>query len=424
MKTNALFIFFIANLLFCCKTENDTKEIAIPSILKGEVIDRDSKTILLAKATEDMRQEDKVMLIPIENGKFEFEFTPEDMQAYQLVFEDEHLDGGWRSIMFFPEEGVTTFKLYSMDRFSENIISNNGLNADLNKFNTDVAVQFEQKSRLFFKRNEELGYENLRSEASKALSEKLNKAKTQEEKVVMYDAMEDLGEKGLDRSELGKKRDAEYDVMMGEYLDSRYNYIIDNPTMVSYSFLIEDLTYIDLKNIGEERVLVAFNKLKEKYPNHAYTKLGDNLFRALKDLNPGGEYVNFTAPDSNGNVVEFKTVLSNNKIVLLDLWATWCGPCIAKTRLVKPVYDNYKDKGFTILGVAGERENLEAYNKFIAKEGWPWQQLIELGMKNKIWEKYNVMNGGGGMFLVDTSGKILAINPSAKEVEDILKERL
>ena len=58
------------------------------------------------------------------------------------------------------------------------------------------------------------------------------------------------------------------------------------------------------------------------------------------------------------------------------------------------------------------------------KEQWPWLNLIELDRQNKIWEKYNVMNGGGGMFLIDGSGEILAVDPTAEEVEAILKDKL
>ena len=134
--------------------------------------------------------------------------------------------------------------------------------------------------------------------------------------------------------------------------------------------------------------------------------------------------MNFKAPDIHGNMFELKSILKKHKVVLLDLWATWCGPCIAKTRLVKPVYDKYKDNGFTILGVAGEHKTLDAYKNFMAKEQWEWQQLIELDKENKIWEKYNVINGGGGMFLIAGSGEILAVNPSAEEVASILKDRL
>jgi thiol-disulfide isomerase/thioredoxin len=327
-------------------------------------------------------------------------------------------------LFFFPENGTTMFKLYPMDKFSENQLSNNGLNASLNAFNKDIAQKFQKKNTDFFKQNEELGYDNLNSETYNNVISKLNKVTTGEERVLLYDELEKLKEAGLDRSQLGKERDTQYAVILNEYFNDRYNYIQNNRTLVSYAFLIEDLMYQDSNVIGKERMLSAFNALKQKYPNHSYTKLGYSLLRALNDLNPGGNYVNFTAPDIDGDIIEFKDVLKENKIVLLDLWATWCGPCIAKTRLVRPIYEKYKHKGFTILGVAGERRNLDKFHVFMEKEQWPWQQLIELAGENKIWEKYNVMNSGGGMFLIDSSGEILAVDPSAEEVDTILNQRL
>ena len=86
-----------------------------------------------------------------------------------------------------------------------------------------------------------------------------------------------------------------------------------------------------------------------------------------------------------------------------------------------PLYEKYKDKGFTVVSVAREsrQKDMEAA---IKKDGYPWLCLLELNDAGKIWEKYGVGNGGGAIFMVDKEGKILAVKPSAEEVEAILKK--
>ena len=54
----------------------------------------------------------------------------------------------------------------------------------------------------------------------------------------------------------------------------------------------------------------------------------------------------------------------------------------------------------------------------------PWLSLVELDKQNRIWEKYGIANWGGGTYLVDNAGTIIAINPSADEVRNILRELL
>ena len=89
-----------------------------------------------------------------------------------------------------------------------------------------------------------------------------------------------------------------------------------------------------------------------------------------------------------------------------------------------PVYEEYKDKGFTVIGVAGEFHNTDRLQRFLTKEPWPWVNLVELNRANSIWSKYGVDGGGGGMFLIDKGGTILAKDPSPAEVIKVLETRL
>ena len=88
-----------------------------------------------------------------------------------------------------------------------------------------------------------------------------------------------------------------------------------------------------------------------------------------------------------------------------------------------PIYEKYKERGFTIVGVAREekRENMASA---LANDGYPWLNLLELNDENKIWSKYGVSYSGGITILVDRDGTILAIRPTAEEVEKILRSCL
>ena len=79
--------------------------------------------------------------------------------------------------------------------------------------------------------------------------------------------------------------------------------------------------------------------------------------------------------------------------------------------------------GFTVVGVAREdkRENME---RALAQDGYPWLNLLELRDENNIWNKYGVNYAGGITVLVDRDGTILAIQPTAEEVEKILQEKI
>ena len=139
-------------------------------------------------------------------------------------------------------------------------------------------------------------------------------------------------------------------------------------------------------------------------------------------INVGGRYIDFTAPDATGK--EFKlSGLIEGKVALIDLWASWCGSCRVKSKSMISVYEKYKEKGFTVVGVARER-NVADMVHAVEQDEYPWLNLVELEDREKIWQKYGVGNGGGKVFLIDKSGIILAVNPTAEEVITILEEQL
>ena len=137
----------------------------------------------------------------------------------------------------------------------------------------------------------------------------------------------------------------------------------------------------------------------------------------------GGRYFDFTAPDLSGTDHTLSAEIKG-KVALIDLWGSWCGSCRWHSKALIPVYNKYRDRGFTIVGVAREFHDSRAMKKAIERDGYPWLNLLELDDRLGIWTKYGVGNAGGARFLVGSDGRILAINPDAAQVEAILENEL
>lgn len=173
----------------------------------------------------------------------------------------------------------------------------------------------------------------------------------------------------------------------------------------------------------DEEMVNAYEALAAEFPLHPYAKLGKTLIDGFNTVKPGGRYPEFEAPDLKGNLVRITDQIKG-KIAVLDLWASWCHPCRKKAMSMIPVYEEYKDKGFVVVGVAREFKNTKNLELAIEKDGYPWLQLLEMNDSRKIWTRYMLGTAGGGTFLIDRDGTILAVNPTAEQVREVLKVKL
>ncbi len=130
------------------------------------------------------------------------------------------------------------------------------------------------------------------------------------------------------------------------------------------------------------------------------------------------------APDFTQNNVEGKAVSLSDyrgKVVLVDFWASWCGPCRKENPHVVHLYEKYKDKGFEVLGVSLDRDR-NRWLQAIEKDQLMWEQVSDLkGWKNEVAQLYSI-SSIPHTILYDEEGRIIARRLRAHQLEAKLKE--
>lgn len=196
------------------------------------------------------------------------------------------------------------------------------------------------------------------------------------------------------------------------------SFIVNNNTSIIAPFLVsnmrarfsvEDLEFW-LGNMDESVALSDF-----------YVALSDELEKK-RNVAIGKDYIDFTLPDQDGEEVSLSD-LAGKGVLLIDFWASWCGPCRNANPGVVALYNEFNEKGFEVFGVSLDRDK-EEWLKAIEEDGLVWTQVWDAGETSSVSSDLYAVKYIPHTVLLDSDGKIVARNLSEEELKEKLNELL
>lgn len=217
-----------------------------------------------------------------------------------------------------------------------------------------------------------------------------------------------------------------------EQLNERYDSLTNvmKGTILEIAQKFKDSTFPAQFFQGDIAYILSYDELKtvcdpkSAYYNAPELKMAKTMLAALEKRHPGLQYKELTMQDMNGKTVKLSDWAGKGKYVLVDFWASWCGPCRMEMPNVVKAYNDFKDKNFEVVGVSFDQKK-DAWTAAVKQLGMTWPQMSDLkGWQSAAHDVYGI-NSIPANILLDPKGKIIATDLRGenlqKELAKVLK---
>lgn len=212
-------------------------------------------------------------------------------------------------------------------------------------------------------------------------------------------------------------------------LIDKFRSVMDPDNERDFSALVDMLEMMG----RNEEVLQLFKEREEKHPKDrgVFRKLAE-IFQKLGNTDKSEEYQqkakpvtavpgqplpDFTATDLNGNPISLQDY--RGKVVLLDFWAVWCGPCIAEMPNLKRVYNQYKDKGFDIIGISLDTDE-KRLRDYLKENDIAWRQVFSgRGWQSPVSQQFGI-RAIPAPWLIDRDGTLITKQARGRALEKLV----
>jgi len=421
MKTFILLLLTIL-VISCSSIENKCT-------ISGEIIGRKANTLLLFKASKFPVYEAE---IPITNSSFSYSFNFRQPEVYLLIFKDEFKKGSMSETPFFAEKGTIGFTIHSDKGLKGSVVKGHKLNDALINYDKELKDKFYDPA-MKYTDSVNVMYRNgsVFTKEFQTLQDAVGKTTDPVTREQLMSEQRVLKSAGLMYNPKAKRYVQKKDSIYNKERLWEFDYIDKNTSLLSlYLFMnqIKDIATSNgwkaLDDGSVKRVQVNIDRYTKAFPEHPYGLIVKNTLDGLCNVHFGGKIIDFTASDVKGDSLSLSETIKGNKITLLHFWSTWSVPTINTSKELIPVYKEFKNKGFDIVGITQGFGKTDELVSFIQKANYPWKNLIDKDNKAGVWDKYNLSYQSGGTFLINSSGVILAINPTADDVKRDLSKLL
>jgi len=204
-------------------------------------------------------------------------------------------------------------------------------------------------------------------------------------------------------------------------IDEMLAYYKVRKNLGGYEFQIGRLAASQLEQLGSKHAAYAFKSFGSVFAKHKAPQIAaqaQGLLGAARRLEVPGKAMEVTGKTVAGKEFDLKSM--KGKVVLVDFWATWCGPCVAEYPNMLRQYEKYHEKGFEIVGISLDQSRFKL-EQYIQQKKVPWVNLHEAdgSGQHPVAVKYGIFSIPR-MILINREGNVISLQARGEELAELL----